>query len=60
MVQSNIFRTELQPGGAGLYNLVFLNDLQKRPWSGLDWTMASLVCAVSRGVLFGNGAWRRL
>src|SRR5580692_9717134 len=42
-VRSSIFETELQSGGAGLYGSVFLNGLQKRPRSGPDRTVASLV-----------------
>ena len=42
MVRSNIFGTELQSEGAGPYGPVFLNNLQKRPRSGPDRTVASL------------------
>ena len=42
-VRSSIFETELQSGGAGPYGPVFLNGLQKRPRSGPDRTVASLV-----------------
>jgi hypothetical protein len=43
MVRSNIFGTELQSEGAGPYGPVFLNGLQKRPRSGPDRTVASLI-----------------
>ena len=39
----NIFGTELQSEGAGPYGPVFLNGLQKRPRSGPDRTVASLL-----------------